>query len=428
METLEFPKNFFWGASTSAHQVEGQNKNNDWWRAEQLGLVPHQSGQAANHYELFAKDFALAKQLDHNAHRFSIEWSRLEPEPGAFDQAATIHYRKMLIALREMGIEPIVTLHHFTNPQWFANLGGWQKPEAVKFFLRYVAYCLEHFGDYVNWWLTFNEPENFATMAYGQGVWPPFKKNWWAVLRVCLNLAKAHRRAYKKIHAKQPKAKVGMAHAMIAYAPANSDNFLNLALTRIVKFFRNDLFIKLLWKHFDFIGLNYYFYARITGRLTPSTISPANALRSDLGWAIAPQGLTQVLRELHRFRKPIIITENGLADRQDTLRKNFIINHLLAIYAAIAEGINVRGYLHWSLLDSFEWQEGFSVRFGLIEVDLASQARTIRPSAWILSEIIKANGVPTAMLSILNQNKKQPWPEAVKRAFQKINRVNPLKS
>src|SRR3989344_2651574 len=301
MLELRFPKNFLWGAATSAHQVEGENNKNDWWQAERTGLLPHSSGMASDHYNLFAQDFDLAKKLGHNAHRFSLEWSRLEIRAGEFDEAATNHYRRVLLYLREQGIEPIVTLHHFTNPVWFADSGGWTNRKSPQIFARYVRYCLENFGDYVRYWVTINEPTAYANAGYGVGKWPPFQKSYLKVLLVLINMSRAHNRAYRLIHQITPKAKVSIAHNAKAFLAANSRNPLELIATAFYKFVNNDFFLILIRKNFDYIGLNYYFLQRVRWNKRPTIIAPSNATRSDLGWEIAPQGLLQVLRELHKF-------------------------------------------------------------------------------------------------------------------------------
>ena len=433
MDELKFPKNFLWGAATSAHQVEGNCDKCDWWQAETDGLVPYQSGIADDHYNRFAADFELAKQLGHNAHRFSIEWSRIEPRPGIFDEAATVHYRRVLLNLRERGLEPIVTLHHFTNPKWFAEIGGWTSPQSSSYFGRFVKYCLEHFGDYVNYWVTINEPNAYVTLGLLAGRHPPFKKNPYLALKVFLNLRQAHVDAYDLIHKNNNAAIVGPAINFVAFGPSHKFNPVEKFLAAVFDFLYNRYFLKLIKGKYDYIGLNYYFYHRInslapynkTGGLTGND-APPDADFSDIHWEINPDGLLQTLREISRYRKPIIITENGLADRADKLRGDFILSHLLMLYSAIAEGIDIKGYLHWSLLDNFEWAQGFTPRFGLIEVDYENQQRKIRPSAIKYATYARHNAVSVSDARTEIEKSPKIYPPVLHQHLQKITRLTPL--
>lgn len=424
MLELKFPKNFLWGAATAAHQVEGGNNLNDWWLAEARGLVPHQSGDACKHFEKFSEDFDIAKKLAHNAHRFSIEWSRIEPSPGKFSEEAIVHYRKIILQLRERGIEPVVTLHHFTNPVWFSELGGFENRSSAKFFARYVEFVVKHLGDYVNWWITINEPTIYISLGYIIAKWPPFKKNKWASVKVFLNLVRAHRLAHAIIHKHKASAKVSVAHNVSAYVPAHSYNIFEKAAARVLNFLGNDLFLVLARK-LDFLGVNYYFIKRVS--LTPGInfVARPNAPVSDLGWEIAPAGLLEVLRRLHKYRLPILITENGLADSKDDRRFSYILNHLLMIYVAVTEGIDVKGYLHWSLMDNFEWAEGFDPRFGLIEINYQTYERKIRSSAEKFSVIIKQNAISVDDLESYISKNIDSYPPVLQRYLLKITRIKP---
>lgn len=319
---------------------------------------------------MFRDDFALARQLGHTAHRLSIEWARIEPKRGVWNRPALEHYREVLRELKRQGLVSFVTLHHFTNPQWFAARGGWERADAPELFARYVRFIAQHFGDLVDFWLTMNEPIVYATQAYWRRTWPPQRRSRRALVRVVWHLAAAHRRAYRIIHGVRAGTQVGMAKHMIAFA---SDK-------NLLRWLFNHLWYQLTRDTHDFLGINYYFSSRWEAW---------QGVKSDLGWPINPTGLTQVLLEAKRYRLPIYVTENGVADAADTKRADFIRDHVRAIEAAQAQGADVRGYLHWSLIDNFEWAKGFAPRFGLAEVDYQTMERRIRPSAWAYKAIIE---------------------------------------
>lgn len=383
-------ESFLWGAATSAHQVEGNNIHNDWWAWEKKhhGV---RSGRAANHYELYAQDFYLAASLGHNAHRLSLEWSRIEPAPGQWNERAITHYRDVLLALRRAGLTSFVTLHHFTNPQWLAERGGWEASGAPARFASYVRYVTGHLGDLVDFWITINEPMVLATQSYWAGRWPPQKKSAWSVLRVVRHLARAHELAYRDIHRAAPGARVGIAKHLVAYLPEHKEQFDDRLYVAAADWWFNHRFFSLTGKTHDFIGVNYYFTVKKKVHLFPPSVAdvaPTGAT-TDIGWPIRPDGLEHVLLQMRRYQKPLYITENGLADASDRRRPDFIRDHLRAVERAQAQGADVRGYLHWSLLDNLEWDLGFGPRFGLVEVDFASQKRTPRPSAYVYKAIIE---------------------------------------
>lgn len=362
-------KAFLYGSSTSSHQVEGNNVHNDWWQAEQIKKVPFKSGEACDQYHRFAEDFGLAKQLGHTAHRLSLEWSRIEPVEGQWNYKALEHYRVVLEELKKQGLVPFVTLHHFTNPKWFAERGGWEKSDSVELFMRYVKIVAEQFQDLVDFWIPINESNVYVGKGFVQGEWPPFKKNKLSAWRVTRNLLKAHRQAYTLIHRIDKHAEVGSAHSIIYFPESKLLNKLY-----------NHYFLKKINNYSDFIGLNYYFSSQ------KEWDGPVSALN----WSINPNGLKKVLLDMKMYNKPIYITENGIATNKDQERAEFIRSHLRAIEQAQAEGVDVRGYFYWALLDNFEWAEGFKPRFGLIEVDYATQERRIRPSALVYKAIIEA--------------------------------------
>jgi len=371
METLKFPEGFKWGSATSAYQVEGGIENNDWAQAAREGKVPL-AGKTTDHYHLYEQDFDLAKSLGHNAHRFSIEWARVEPEEGKFSEEAVEHYRKVLEALRVRGLEPFVTLYHWTLPLWFVEKGGWLNKDAPKVFSKYCEYIVGRLGDLAKFWITINEPNVFTSIGYLAGYWPPFKKNIFKYFKAIRHLISAHKMSFGLIKKINPSPQIGIAQNCIYV-----QNF------PIFRYLFNYYFLNRIKNHQDFIGLNYYFRKHF----------PKNENKevSDLGWEIYPKGIYHVLKELKQYKKPIYITENGLADAKDEKRAKFIKDHLHWAHRAMQEGADLRGYLHWSLLDNFEWAHGFDPRFGLIEVNYETLERRIRPSAWEYVKICQNN-------------------------------------
>jgi len=370
---------FLWGAATSAHQVEGDNVNNQWWDWERKARDRVRSGKATDHFNRFKADFGLAKSLGHNAHRLSIEWSRLEPAYNQWSRAAINHYREVLQDLRDKDIKSFVTLHHFTNPMWFENLGGWENVKASDLFARYVRVVVEELGDLIDFWVTINEPMVYASQSYWRGNWPPQKRSFWAMERVARGLAATHRKAYRVIHRARSQARVGIAKNFVAYLGGRWP-------AMIQDWWFNHRFFALTRGAHDFIGVNYYF-------AQTSKFERWNGVKSDMGWPVRPEGLEQVLEHVKRYGKPIYITENGLANEDDSKRADFIRGHLRVIEKAQEKGADVRGYFYWSLLDNFEWAHGFRPRFGLVEVDYKTFERKPRPSAYVYKAIIdKAMG------------------------------------
>jgi beta-glucosidase len=404
---LQFPKGFLWGAATSGHQVEGNNFYNDWWEWEQHQPPSKRSGRAADQYHRYAEDFDLAKQFSHNAHRLSIEWSRIEPVEGHFNLEEIEHYKKVLKALKDRGFTVMLTLHHFTNPLWFTKKGGWESLLAPFYFERFVKRITPELKDYVDLWVTINEPGVYVYQGYINGIWPPHKKSPLSAVRVTWNMARAHKRAYRAIHKISPKAQVGIAHNVLTYDAYHHHSFWEIAFQFGLDVSTNHLFYKLTTKNtHDFLGLNYYFneYISFNGdSRVPSVVDIAttNKAVSDLGWEIFPQGIFDILVDFSDYHKPIYITENGLASTNDDRRCRFLIGYLQEIYHAISAGVDVRGYFHWSLIDNFEWSDGFDPRFGLIEVDYTNLKRIPRPSAFIYKDIIEQNGIPHSLLRFL---------------------------
>lgn len=378
-EALKFPEKFLWGAATSAYQVEGGIENSDWSKF-------YPAGKACNHYHFWQKDFDLLKKLNLDAYRFSLEWSRIEPEEGKFDEKEINHYKEMLEVLKARKIRTMLTLWHFTNPQWLIKKGGWQAKGVVFYFSRFGKKVFAEYKDLVDFWLTINEPLVWATNSYLKGIWPPKKRNFILCLKVIKNQIKAHRKIYQIFHKEDQKVKIGIAKNNIFFEPYNKNSLLDKFSVNLANYFWNRYFLEKIKNSLDFIGLNYYFHNKIK---FPFQQKNENKIVSDLGWEIYPKGIYYVLKELKKYNLPIYITENGVADAKDKIREKFIKEHLFWVKKAIEEGIDVRGYFHWSLIDNFEWEKGFSPRFGLVEIDYKTLERKIRKSAYFYAKITK---------------------------------------
>lgn len=408
---LKFPGNFLWGAATSAHQVEGNNVYNDWWEWEKKLPLEKRSGLAANQYQIFEQDFDLIKQLGHNAHRLSVEWSRIEPEEGKFNQLALDHYKTVLKALKDRGLTVMLTLHHFTNPLWFAKKGGWENSKSSYYFERFVKKIVPEIKDYVDLWITINEPGVNVYMGYIYNSWPPQRNSKLAAVKAFWNLARAHKKAYKAIHQIIPDSQVGVTNSFISFNTFHNHSIREQIVEWFLDIFNNHLFYKLTGiKLHDFLGVNYYFnqYISFNGKGTriPKIVDVSKTQKdvSDLGWEIYPEGIFYVLMDLSDYHKPIYITENGIASTNDDRRTRFLLSYLKEIYHAIQTGVDIRGYFHWSLIDNFEWADGFTPRFGLVEVDYKTQERHPRPSARVYAEIIRHNGIPHHLLKLLGHS------------------------
>lgn len=413
-EDLKFSENFLWGAATSAHQVEGNNTSNDWWTAEQSGKLKTaegkptpSSGLAADQYNRFEEDFELAKSLEHNAHRLSLEWSRIEPDEGQFNIEAIEHYKKVLQSLREKNLKVMLTLHHFTNPLWLTKKGGWENGKAPYYFERFVKKVVPELKDYVDLWVTINEPGIYMIMSYIRGIWPPQKKSKWSSWKVFYNMARAHKKAYRTIHQLIPNSQVGIANNIASFQNFHHHSLIEGLMVWVLDFFGNHLFYKLSGiKTHDFLGLNYYFneYISFNGdKRLPSVVDVTKTKKdiSDLGWEINPEGMFDILMDFSDYHKPVYITENGVASTNDDRRVRFLLSYLKEVYHAIQAGVDVKGYFYWSLIDNFEWEKGFEPRFGLIDIDYKTQKRTPHQSAYVYADIINHNGIPHHLLKLL---------------------------
>ncbi len=406
--SLEFPENFLFGTATSSHQIEGGNVYNDWYYWELKNKLP-KAGMACNSWRLYGKDIGLMAKLGYNAYRFSVEWSRIQPEIGEWRSEAVKTYVDMLKKLHEHSIEPLVTLHHFTNPIWFIKRGGWEREENIDYFAQFVEKIVEELKEYVRIWITVNEPAVLAYMGWGSGEYPPFKRDAFLYFKVLKHLLMAHAEAYKIIKNADKKFQVGLAKHFTIFQPAKNyfldklaadtaNGSFNLTVVEALeKGVLPGVFIKKKYKEirgaYDFWGVNYY--TRHIIRFNPLKIMSlfAESLDgrgdevTDMGWDIYPQGLYEVLIFLKKYKKPIIITENGIATRDDDQRICFIVRHLYEVWRALKENVDVRGYMYWSFIDNYEWTSGFKPRFGLVEVDYVSFERKPRKSAFFYGKI-----------------------------------------
>ncbi|MEJ2696121.1 MAG: family 1 glycosylhydrolase [Candidatus Sulfobium sp.] len=403
---------FLWGVATSAFQLEG-SPHADWtsWDAA-LSRKP----DVTDHYKLYRQDLVLLRDLGVNSYRFSVEWSRLQPREDSWDENAIRHYQDVVTILRSYNIEPMVTLHHFTHPLWFIKKYPWHEDASVKKFLEYVGKIVAGLKG-VKFWITFNEPYVLVLGGYFEGCTPPAIKNVPLGIRALTNILRAHASAYDIIHSVNPDAQVSVAHNMAALAPWRKWNPLDKLLARLAKSFYNHsmldaflsgtLSLKFPFREeqsialpikgkLDFFGVNYY--TRIHMRFNPFRKMAVEMRHrdidgyglTDLGWEVHPKGLEKVLRHASRLNIPLIVTENGIATRDGQKKISFMKRHIDVIERCIREGMDIRGYFYWSLIDNYEWLQGLDSHFGLYRVDFDTLQRTPTNAASYYSYIIKS--------------------------------------
>jgi beta-glucosidase len=400
-EARRLPEGFLWATATAAHQVEGGNRNNDWWRWEQApGHVRNgdKSGVACDHYHRFREDFALLREMRNNAHRLSIEWSRVEPREGEFDAGEIRHYREVVDELRQQGMAPMVTLFHFTSPLWFADRGGWEARGSPQLFVRFVRRIAGELGDAVAIWCTINEPNIYATQGWLFGNWPPGRRNdIRGVWRVLTNLRHAHEAAYSALKECTPDVPVGLAHNRYFLVAARRLQPVDQVAAGIGRTLmdrwpaRRGRWSPTVAATSDYIGLNHY-----SGRLLRGVrqVNPPGFPISDFGDAVRSDWMRQALVDLKRFRKPVYVTESGIATTDDKWRQRFLQEYLDQVRGAIVQdGVDVRGYFYWTSMDNFEWAHGYTMKFGLIEVDRKTLERRPKPSAGLYGRMAAANAI-----------------------------------
>jgi beta-glucosidase len=436
--SFHFPRGFLWGCATSSHQVEGNNTNNNWWAWEQqAGRIAQgqHSGLACDWWSgRWREDFDRAAAGGQNAHRLSIEWSRVQPAPNRWDEHAIDRYREMARGLKERGMLPMVCLHHFSDPLWLEETGGWVSEKVVKAFEAYTSKVVEALREYVSLWVTINEPNVLVVNAYLSGLWPPGKNDFGTALSVVTNQVRAHAAAYHAIHRLQPTASVGwqvhirpmLPHrawspldrlaASLAQSLFNGVYF-NVSTDGVLRFpFRKKRLPEAAGTQ-DFLGLNYYTREYAAFSLTQGDplfvhhFYPADADLSEDGFiANDPEGFTQALDWARGFKLPVYITENGVNDSEDKLRPRYLVQHLHQLWRAVNGNYPIQGYFHWTLVDNFEWERGWTQRYGLWELDPETQARRKRPSADLYAEICRENGVSSEVV-------RRYAPEALEKIF-----------
>ena len=429
-KTLEitFPQSFEWCVATSGHQIEGNNKDSDWWEFERRGNTienEDRSTKATDHWNKLEEDTQLLVDLGVKTYRFSLEWAKIEPQPGKWSQKALEHYKKEILLLKKNKIKPFITLSHFSLPHWFAKLGGWASPKAPSFFVRYVKKVFEVLSPLeIESWVTFNEPTWNLISGYVLGAFPPGKKDLKLLPLPFLGIIRSHARAYKALHkmakVKGLPIKVGIVKVLNVFTPLRAWNPLdyyaryllekvyNWGLLEALKtgklkisfptVFNLDTEIQEAKGKLDFLGVNFYTRQFIKFTFSPPfiknvTVAPKERI-TEMGWEIFPEGIYTMVMKAHKFlpNLPLFITENGIADKTDKKRIPFIKDHLFYIYKLLQQRVPIQGYCYWTLIDNFEWAHGYRPRFGLYELNLKTLKRTPRPSARLYKKIIKNKG------------------------------------
>ena len=427
-KNIHFSKEFVWGTATAAHQVEGNNTNNNWYQWE-LDIDSNGSSRihngdrsnlAADHWNRYPEDIKLMQDLGVNHYRFSIEWSRIEPKQGFINEKALDHYRKLCTALLNANIIPVVTLHHFTHPIWFEKLGAFEKEENIEFFINFSSIVFNKLNDLVPMWCTINEPSVFVSQGYFNGIFPPGKKDPQLAGIVLENLLNAHVKVYQTLKSLPggKSAQIGLVKNIFQFDPLRRWNSLDWLFSKVL----NDVytnapleFLRTGKSNFympgmvdnsmsnpkavgslDFIGLNYYSRMHIKGHLDPTepfTFELRDQdTQTDMDYSIYPEGFYKALHTISELNVPIYVTENGLADANDNIRPLFIERYLYAMNMALKDRLDIRGYFYWSLMDNFEWAEGYKMKFGLYEVDFETQERRLRKGSQPFVDIVNKRG------------------------------------
>lgn len=427
MYPFKLSDDFMLGTATSSTQIEGGDKNNTWYKWCEAGHISDYSSciSACDHWNRVEEDIEILKSLHIQTHRLSLEWSRIEPDEGIFSDEAIKHYRNEIQLLLDNNIKPLVTLHHFSEPLWFHDMGGWNSTENAEQFVKYVLYVVENLGDLVCEWVTFNEPNVYTTFGYLIGIFPPGRRNASEAFRVMEEMINTHVKVYNLIHEIrnkkefQGKTIVGSA---IHFRVFDGITYTGKVTARFVDYIFHELFVegmtkgRLLFplsrrkykikkgKYLDFFGINYYTRNIVEFVFDPSNycykfFNDKNLCKSDLGWDIYPKGIYRVCKKYYnKCKLPIYITENGISDRYDNRRSAFIVSHLIYLLKAIKEGIIIERYYHWTQMDNFEWNEGESAKFGLYHCNFNTQERTVRRSAKLYAQICMRKEVTNQMI------------------------------
>ena len=424
INNIKFPPQFIWGTATASHQVEGNCLNN--WSEFEKGfksdgspnIINHQiSGLACDHWNRYSEDIDLINELGVSFYRFSIEWSKIQPDQNTFNQESLDHYSKFIDTLLEKNIQPVITLHHFTHPIWFDQLGAFEKEENIRIFVKFCIKVFNEYSNRVTYWCTINEPAVVATQGYFSGMFPPGKQNPQLAAIVLKNLLLAHVDSYRALKSLDngPKAKIGLVKNINQFEPWRRWYILDWAVSRVVDYFFNGAALKFLntgqfnirvpglaWIKYknkyaidsmDFFGLNYYSHNHLKIKLSlnePFILKyKKNDTMTDMPYTIYAEGIYRAIKLVSKLNKPIIITENGIADKYDNKRSLFIQRYLYAVHKAINDGFNVKGYFYWSLMDNFEWAFGYDMKFGLFSVNFKTQERNLRNGSGAFIDIVK---------------------------------------
>jgi len=390
-----FPQGFQWGTATAAHQVEGGNWNNDWWAWEHAPNTPCEepSGDACDQLNRYDSDIALCAALGFDNYRFSIEWSRIEPEPGEFSIAALDHYRRVLAPCHAHGIEPVVTFHHFTTPRWVVAEGGWHTASTVDRFLRFAEKSVNHLGDLIGTACTINEPNIVSFVGYQMGFFPPGSTDDAEFAAANANFIDAHQRVVPVLKGGPGDFPVGLTLSMADYQAVPPDDGDAIARRDHVRAVSEDQFLDIV-RDDDFLGVQVYSRTRVGANSVLGGEEGVPTL--PMGYEFWPESLGACLRRAWDYTGgsvPLLVTENGIGTNDDPQRIEYVQRALEGVLACIADGVDVRGYTYWSLMDNFEWAFGYRPRFGIIAVDRATQRRTVKPSGEWLSTIVRANAL-----------------------------------
>jgi beta-glucosidase len=405
-----FPKGFLWGAATAAHQVEGNNVNSDCWLLENTkpSVFAEPSGDACNSFTLWPIDMDLVKRMGLNTYRFSLEWARIEPEPGAFSLAMLDHYKAMIEGCRARGLVPFVTFNHFTTPRWFAARGGWMQDDAPALFARFCDRAARHLAGGIGFATTLNEPNLVGLLqdivppqfmavdramaeAAGRAMGVPIVLAGNALYvpdmaRSRANLIKGHQAARAAIKAVRGDLPVGMSLSLFDDQAAGPDSIRDAMREKYYGDFMRAV------KGDDFLGVQNY--ERTVWDAKGKVPPPANAVRNMLGAEVYPPALAGAVRYAHAATGlPIYVTEHGVSTADDRVRANLITDALAELKVAMDDGVPVKGYIHWSLLDNFEWVFGYRPTLGLVSVDRTTFKRTVKPSAAVLGGISRRNAL-----------------------------------
>lgn len=397
MSLQKFPDDFIWGTATAGHQIEGNNKNSDWWKWEnrdrskdtyspfidksKYPLEP--SELACDSYNRFEEDFELSLKLNNSAIRIGLEWARIEPEENNIDKTEISHYANVLNTAKNKGLKTFVTLNHFVLPVWAAEQDGWVNQKIVDKFAQFAELVATELGESIDHFLTINEPQVYALMSYLHGRWPPQKNNPYLTFKCLKNFAEAHNEAYSKIKSVNSVYSVGIVK--------NINWFSGLGpISKALYYMNSDYFLNKVKDNIDLLGVNFYF----THEIKNFKYNPDNYPLSDFSWPLNPKGIYHILKDVNKYNVPIYITENGLADADDSRRTKYLKGILEQCLKAIDEGVNLKGYFHWSLLDNYEWAEGYKMKFGLVEIDRKNNLKRIpRPSFYEYAKICKTGNI-----------------------------------